>query len=70
MPIAEERGRGTKHAVVVQGLYDRNSFFLGGIVDGGRDGWESIVDVNDVRPFPLHQGAKLAVALPIPDGIA
>ena len=70
MSIAEERGRGTKHAVIVQGLYDRNSGFIGGIVDSRRDDRESIVDVDDVRSFPLHQVEQLTVALLVPNRIA
>jgi hypothetical protein len=28
------------------------------------------VDVDDVRPFPLHQIEQLTVGLPVPNGIA
>ena len=68
--ITEQGARGTEHAEIVQRLYDRNRGFIGRIINGGRNDRESIVDVNDVRPFALHQGKQLAVGLLIPDGIA
>src|ERR1700728_4327300 len=68
--IAEESARGTEEAVIVQGLYDGNSFPVGRVVDSGRDERESIVDVNDVGFFPAHQVAKLLMDLLIEDGIA
>ena len=69
MPIAEESGRGTEEAVIVQGLYDRNSFPVRRIVDSGRNHRESIMDVNDVRSFPAHQLAKLLMDLLVPDRV-
>jgi hypothetical protein len=68
--IAKESGRRTERAVVVQGLYDRNSFFIGRIVNGGRDHREGVMDVNDVGFFLVHQGTQLVVSLPVPDGVA
>ena len=70
MSIAEESARGTEHAEIVQGLYHWNCCLIGRIVDGGRDDRESVVDVNDVRPFLLHQGQELAMHMRVPDGIA
>ena len=70
MPIAKESVRGTKQAVVVQGLYDRNSLFICRIVGSRRDHGESVVDVDDLRPFPLHQSPKLPVRLPVPNCVA
>jgi hypothetical protein len=70
MAIAKEGAGGTEHAEIVQGLYHWNSCLIGSIVDGGRDEGERVVDVNDVRPFQLHQGEKLAVHMRVPDGIA
>jgi hypothetical protein len=70
MPVAEEGSRGTEHAEVVQGLYDRNCCLIGCIVDRGRYEGEGVVDVNNIRSFMLHQGQELAVHLPVPDGVA
>ncbi len=70
MPVAEEGVRGAEQAVIVQGLYDRNSFLICRIVGSRRDHRESVVDVDDLRPLPLHQRAKLAVGLPVPNCVA
>ena len=70
MTIAEKGGRRAKHAVVVQRLHDRDSLFIGRIVDGGRDHRKSVMDMNDVRRPPVHEGAKLGMDLLVPDGIA
>jgi hypothetical protein len=34
MSVTEEGSCGTKQAVIVEGLYNRNPGFVGGIVDG------------------------------------
>src|ERR1700734_3419395 len=70
MAIAEKGGRRAKHAVVVQRLYNRDSLFICRIVDGGRDHREGVMDMNDVRRLPVHEGTKLGMDLLVPDRIA
>src|ERR1700684_600310 len=69
MSIAEESARGTEETVIVQGLYDWNSFPVGRVVDSGRNYRESIMDVNDVGLFPAHQGAKLLMGFVVENGV-
>jgi hypothetical protein len=70
MSVTKQGACGAEHAEIVQGLDNRDSGFIGGIVHGWRDDWERIVDVDDIRPLPLHQLAELAVRLLVPDSIA
>src|ERR1700735_403873 len=65
-PIAEESGRWTEQAEIMQSLHHWNAFLVGGVVSGWRDDRKGVVDVHDVRLFPLHQSSQLVVDFAIP----
>ncbi len=70
MRVAEKGSCGTEQAVIVQGLYDRNSGLVCRIVNGGRDHRKSIMHMHEIRPFALHQRTKLLMGLRVPNSVA
>src|SRR5690242_10832848 len=64
--VAAESRCWAQEAGVMQGLHDRNSRRLAGIVGGRGDQRKSVMKVNDLRSLPAQYGAQFFLAIPCP----
>ena len=67
--VAIKRSRGTKQAVVMQGLHHWYAFFPARVINRRRDHREEIMDVNHIWTAVAQKNLKFLVPGPRPDTI-